>query len=100
MITTDEFNKIVTAYKEFCDRLNTLADLGVDLYDGPISNATDTLFENWVDSILTDEGGDIIYWWMFDDVEKKIYNKEGDVENDVEDITDLYDYLLFNKYFK
>lgn len=98
MIEVTEFKEIVIAYKEYCDRLEKLEDLGIDLYDGPITAMSDLLFDKWVNKIATDEGQDLVYWWIFDDVEKKIYDKEGNVTDVVEDIIDFYNYLKDNNY--
>lgn len=98
MIEVAEFEEIVIAYKEYCDRLEKLEDLGVDLYEGPITAISDLLFDKWVDKITTDEGGELVYWWIFDDVEKKFYDKEGNVTDVVEDIRDFYNYLKDNNY--
>ena len=98
MIEVSEFEKIITTYKKYCDRLEKLEDLGVDLYEGPIVAMSDLLFDTWVNKITTDEGGELVYWWIFDDVEKKFYDEEGNVTNVVEDIIDFYNYLKDNNY--
>lgn len=98
MIEVAEFEEIVIAYKEYCDRLRKLEDLGVDLFESPITTISDLLFDKWVDKVTTDEGGELVYWWIFDDVEKKFYDEEGNVTNIVEDIIDFYNYLKDNNY--
>jgi hypothetical protein len=59
---------------------------------------SDLLFDKWVNKIATDEGQDLVYWWIFDDVEKKMYDSEGNVTDDVENIIDFYNYLKNNNY--
>ena len=98
MIELAEFEEIIIAYKENCDRLEKLEDLGVDLYDGPITSISDLLFDKWVNKITIDEAQELIYWWIFDDVEKKFYDAEGNVTDVVEDIRDFYNYLKNNNY--
>lgn len=98
MIEFAEFEEIITAYKENCDRLEKLEDLGVDLYEGPITAISDLLFDKWVDRVAIDDGQDLIYWWMFDAVEKKMYDSEGNVTDDIEDIKAFYNYLKDNNY--
>lgn len=98
MIEVAEFEEIVIAYKEYCARLEKLEDLGIDLYDGPITAISDLLFDKWVDKVAIGEGQDLVYWWIFDDVEKKMYDSEGNVTDDVKDIKDFYKYLKDNNY--
>lgn len=98
MIKVEEFEEIVLAYRGYCDRLEKLEDLGVDLYEGPITAISDLLFDKWISKVAMVEGQDLIYWWLFDDVEKKFYDKEGNVTNVVEDIKDFYNYLKDNNY--
>lgn len=98
MIEVSEFEEIVIAYKEYCDRLEKLEDLGIDLYDGPITAISDLLFDKWVNKITIGEGQDLVYWWIFEDVEKKFYDAEGNVTDVVEDIRDFYNYLKNNNY--
>jgi alkyl hydroperoxide reductase subunit AhpC len=97
MIGFGEFEEITTSYKAFFNRLEKLEELGVDLFDGPISQATDTLFDYWTRQVANDEGQDLIYWWMFDDVEKKIYDDNGNMTDDIEDVMDFYNYLKREK---
>lgn len=97
MISFGEFSEVTTSYKSFCNRLEKLEDLGIDLFDGPIAQATDTLFDYWARKVANDEGQDLIYWWMFDDVEKKIYDDNGNMTDDIEDVMDFYNYLKREK---
>ena len=41
---------------------------------------------------------DILEWWLFEDVEKKIYDSNGNEIADVTKLEDLYDYMVNNKY--
>ena len=46
-----------------------------------------------LEDIFTKEGFEIIEWWLFEDVEKVITYKEDNKEINVEDVSDLYDFL-------
>ena len=70
------------------------------------------LFDNFIETFgFTDEGSDLFYWWMYEDVEKVIYekpepdlfnNSEEKIEVKVETIDELWDYMTKNNeiYFK
>ena len=87
----EAFIKTINKYKQFIDASDKLNDLGIDLSEGPITDAIDAIFDAWLAEFLNEEDIDIIYWWLFEDVDKIIY--DGDEEINVEDIEDLYNYL-------
>ena len=94
-----DFIKALNSYKQYQDTLGKLSDLGVDMWiDG---DPTDYIFGAYVEEILNDEGQDLVYWWLFEDVEKVIYedeDKEKVIAN-VESIEDFYNYLVEGGYF-
>ena len=79
--------------------MDSLNALGVDVLDSPLNLSADTLFDMWLNQITGEKGADLIYWWLFDDVEKKIYNLDGEETDDLEDIESLYNYMNTNGYF-
>lgn len=87
----ESFIKTINKYKQFIDTSNKLYDLGIDLCEGVISDSIDTIFDAWLVEFLNEEDIDTIYWWLFEDVDKIIY--DGDEKINVEKIEDLYDYL-------
>jgi hypothetical protein len=53
---------------------------------------------NFVVSILIEEyfgeeATDVLYWWLYEEGDKKIYNKDKTVFRDLEKIEDLYEYI-------
>jgi len=90
-VNKEAFIKTINKYKQFIDASDKLNDLGIDLSEGPITDAIDAIFDAWLAEFLNEEDIDIIYWWLFEDVDKIIY--DGDEEINVEDIEDLYNYL-------
>jgi hypothetical protein len=96
-----DFIKTINSYKRYQDTLEKLSDLGVDMWDNGFNDPTDYIFEAYIEEILNDEGQDLVYWWMFEDVEKVIYedeDKEKVIAN-VESIEDFYNYLVEGGYF-
>jgi len=90
-VDKESFIKTINKYKQFIDTSNKLYDLGIDLCEGVISDSIDTIFDAWLVEFLNEEDIDTIYWWLFEDVDKIIY--DGDEKINVEKIEDLYDYL-------
>ena len=69
------------------------------------------MWDQFMYSHFTEEGSDLINWWKFEDVDHIItetvspdlfYDGEREIEIDVEDVEDLWDYMINhqNDYFK
>jgi hypothetical protein len=98
MIKPDKFVDYIMAYQRGTDFLRNMDDAGLDLYETPLCASADTLLDAWLDQVLNEEGQDLVYWWLFEDVDKVI--TDNDNEFNVEDIEEFTKYLLNNGYFK
>lgn len=104
MISIKEFNNLVNIIREYDDIVSKSYDvLGVDM----IESKQTLLFNKLVDVIckenLTDDGYDLLNWWLYDDVDKKIYAaKSEEVIADLKTSDDLYNYMVgeFDVYCK
>lgn len=97
-MSEEKFVETLLKYQNFLDVSDRLMDLGIDLAEGPITEAIDTLLDSWIDSITGEAGSDLIYWWLFEDVEKKIYEDDKVVAT-LDTAEDLYNYMKENNYF-
>lgn len=97
-MSEEKFVETLLKYQNFLDVSDRLMDLGIDLAEGPITEAIDTLLDSWIDSITGEAGSDLIYWWLFEDVEKKIYEDDKVVAT-LDTAENLYNYMKENKYF-
>lgn len=97
-MSKEKFVETLLKYQNFLDISDRLMDLGIDLTEGPITEAIDTLLDSWVDSITGEAGSDLIYWWLFEDVTKEIYENDKVVAT-LDTVEDLYDYMKENNYF-
>jgi hypothetical protein len=97
-MSKEKFVETLLKYQNFLDVSDRLMDLGIDLAEGPITEAIDTLLDSWIDSITGEAGSDLIYWWLFEDVTKEIY-KDDKVVATLDTVEDLYDYMKENNYF-
>lgn len=97
-MSKEKFVDTLLKYQNFLNVSDQLMDLGIDLAEGPITMAIDTLLDSWIDSITGEAGSDLIYWWLFEDVEKKIYEDDKVVAT-LKTAEDLYNYMKENNYF-
>lgn len=95
MITLKTFKNILETYLGATKYTDQLCDLNFDLYESPIWSAMDIILDEWGDTILTEEGLDLLYWWLFEDVDKVIYIEE-EQKIDVASIENFYNYLKDN----
>lgn len=94
----ENFINTINAYQNFLDNADKLQELGIDLYEGPITNSIDIIFDSWLGTITNDEGADLVYWWLFEDVEKVITVDNEDIN--VADLEEFVKYLVDNGYTK
>ena len=88
----------LNTYIKSIEFLEALDDIGLNLYESPLSTSNDSLFDIWINTFVTQDGSDLIYWWLFEDVDKVIY-KDDKVVATLETVEDLFDYMLSNNYF-
>lgn len=97
-MSEEKFVETLLKYQDFLSISDQLMNLGIDLTEGPITMAIDTLLDSWVDSITGEAGSDLIYWWLFEDVKKEIYEDDKVVAT-LDTAKDLYNYMKENNYF-
>ena len=115
MITKGQFIKFITEYKNFNEAIERIdkaisgKNWGLNLFECDWYNSVGIMLDIFLDSHFTEEGCDLINWWLFEDVDKIItqkvnpdlFNGESKIEYNVEDIEDLWDYIqkYKNDYF-
>lgn len=92
-----DFEKVITTYREGIDYLESLSDLNVDLFETPICSSHDTIFDEWLNLSFNEKAIDLIYWWLFEDVEKVIIN-EDESKTSIETLEELYNFIVENKW--
>ena len=104
------FLKAIDKVKKSSEFVDKLYELGIDVINCRYMNDEHFFFNKWMEECFGKEGADLIDWWLFESVEKKIYKEgscskelyekdeelDGEVIADLTDIDDLYDYLLVN----
>lgn len=99
MISSEDFLKYIKAYQDGCKFLRSMDDAGLDFYDTVLAISADTMFQAWLEQITNEEGQDLVYWWLFEDVEKDIY-EDNKVIAELKDEESLYSYMKENGLIK
>lgn len=106
MLSFDEFNQEINLINFLEKKMTSFGINGSTFAENVFE-----LFDLFIKSHFTHEGIALIYWWMYENVEKVIYEtKEVDlfnrtpenIEIDVKSQEDLWNYMYKNKeiYFK
>lgn len=107
MITKEQFIKFITEYKNFDEAIDRIdqavsgRNWGLNLFECDWYNSVGIMLDTFLDSHFTNDGCDLVTWWLFEDVDKLItqkvnpdlFNGESEIEYDVEDIEALWDYI-------
>ncbi len=95
------FIKRICLIQNFHSQQETLQALINKLVIGyPVVIFGNYLVEEIIDMINDDmkiEDKDLIDWWLYEDVEKLIYDSNGTIIADLQTPGDLYDYITTNK---
>ena len=97
-MTKEQFIKRIQLIQNFHSEQETLGVLINKITDGyPIVTLGDYLITEMIDMIEENLGHkDMLEWWLYEDVEKIIYNSDNTVFADVTKLEDLYDYMVSN----
>ena len=108
MITKEEFIKFINNYQTFNKGLDRLSEAisgprsYCHIYESDWVIAVEEMLDVFVQSNFTELGADNIYWWLFEDIDHRIwqtvdpdlFNGKSEIEYDVNDIEDLWKYLI------
>lgn len=92
----ENFIKTMNLMKDFMNLTEKLHELGIEIVDSKLFGITGQIFDQFVYTNFTEEGQDLVFWWIFEDVPKEI--TVNMVTYDVEDIDYFYKYLVKNRY--
>jgi len=90
-MSKEVFIEYMKAYQKGLSFLENMHDEGLDLYETSLCTSADALFQAWLDQIMDNEGQDLVYWWLFEDVDKVITEDNTDIN--VESLEDFANYL-------
>jgi hypothetical protein len=100
MITFQEFKAQIDLKHQFDKKLEELEKVlnSRDLFEIDLVQISYEFFDNYIRSHFDDDGIDLIFWWLYESVPKVIYTDE--TEYNVEDLQDLWKYLVEYKHLK
>lgn len=92
-----EFVNYIRIYQRGVNFLRNMDDMGLDFYETPLCESADAIFQAWLDQILNEDGQDLVYWWLFEEVDKVITEDGRDIN--VEEVEEFAKYLKEHGYF-
>lgn len=107
MMTKERFKELVYLMEEHNELYDKLGDLGIDVMNCKEMEIPGLFFDEIMRNEFGEDGLDLIVWWMYEDVDHKIYENteemkelyypgeeiHGRVIADLNNIDDLYDYI-------
>ena len=115
MITQEEFNSFINNFQAFEKSIDRFGKaLGGKefyyIYECDWYDNVGKMLDIFLESHFTEDGQDLVTWWLFEDVEHIIwqtvdpdlFHGKSEIEYNVEEIWDLWDYMVKYKkdYFK
>jgi len=91
-MTLKTFTEFINKLQKVNKRTSDLYNLNVDLID--FTDGFNNIISLMLEEIFNELQVDIIEWWLYEDVEKHLFNEEGKMTDDLTKIEDLYNYIL------
>ena len=91
-MTLKTFTEFINKLQKVNKRTSDLYNLNVDLID--FTDDFNNIISLMLEEIFNELQVDIIEWWLYEDVEKHLFNEEGKMTDDLTKIEDLYNYIL------
>ena len=101
MLPKEKFTKRIKVMQDYFKEINSIQQIINKITDGYASvvigeEVVCELIDSIVDDLeLTNDGDDILRWWLYEDVDKVIYYKDKEIS--VRTAEELYDYLVADK---
>ena len=98
-MTKEQFIKRMSLIQNFHSEQKTLSVLIKKITDGyPVVTIGDYIINELLDMIEEDlhiKDKDLLSWWLYEDVDKVIYDNEKEIS--VRTLEELYDYIIASK---
>lgn len=94
-MTEEGFIKLLEDYKAQQSRIDALKDIGFDIYDSPLIEYGNLLFDRVVSLYFSEEGKDWIFWWLYEKDGNPGFKAwdENEKEIPMETYHDLWEYV-------
>lgn len=91
----EDFKDCIRKLEAIAELGNKLSDLKIETIECKELYYADEIFFKWVKDEFGEAGEDLVSWWLYEEVDKIVYEEDG-TETNLEDIDALYTYLLEN----
>ena len=110
MITEEAFKTFIKYYEDFSEGIERF-DMSITLFETDWAEAVGKMLDIFLDSNFTDEGADLVAYYLWEDVEDKavyikqdkdIFDGEKEIRYPLDTLDGLWNFLLTDKklYFK
>ena len=96
MITFNHFEEAIKIIQEFSQEIDKFEEMGYYIAEMPIVDMTSQLLDVFIKSHFTEKGTDLVYWWLYENVEKVI-TLENNEKVYIETLEDLWDFMITDK---
>lgn len=93
MISKEKFIEVIENDITYHNIIDKFEEHGISFYESDLHKCYYSLFDLLLGESFNSDGIDLIYWWMYEDVDKVITN-EDDSTIELNSAEDLYDYLV------
>lgn len=108
MISKELFVEYLEQYQKFNEAFERIEEAlmgrkySSNMFESDWYNSVGIMLDVFLESHFTENGRDLIYWWLFEDVDHIIwqtvdpdlFHGKSEIEYNVNNIEDLYDYLV------
>ena len=94
-LTKSEFIKLLEEHDDQENRIDTLSSVGINIFDSPLIEYGNRMFERLIEAYFTEEGIDWIFWWLYEkdgNPDMKAWD-ENNNEIPMETMEDLWNYV-------
>ena len=94
-LTKSEFIKLLEEKDDQENRIDTLSSIGINIFDSPIIEYGNMMFDRLLKAHFTSEGVEWIYWWLYEKNGDPEFKAWDDNHNEIpmETMEDLWNYV-------
>lgn len=92
-MTKEEFKNYLKHIRLINDIIDKLNSLGIDIGDSDFMDSIFNLMDMPIRLLYNEKCADIFFWYLYEDVDHTIYDKEGNILVELNSDGALYDYL-------
>lgn len=94
-LTEERFIELLEDHKSQNERISKLSEVGIDVWDSPLIEYGNLLFEKIMELYFNELGRSWIYWWLYEKDGNPEFKAWDENENEIplETIHDLWEYV-------